>query len=453
MKQKLKLSHYLITTAIDEVVIVYSTRTSKTLILKSESLVVLETGNFEMLPPEILNELIAIEVLVPHDEDELVEIIKQNKDAIENDSLLYQVIQPSANCQLGCGYCGQVHTKNQLEKENHDFLVNRLDYKLSINKKLKKLHIGWFGGEPLMGLQSIRDLSVKFQSLSMKHNVVYSAKMVTNGLALKKELFLELVTKYNISSFEVTLDGTAEFHDNRRFVKSAKGKSFDLIMNNLIDIFNIENYKELDVEISIRCNVDKTNYEGVTPLIELLRKNNLHDKISNFYVAPIHSWGNEAHLVSLEKEEFADKEIEWLIDLYKNDFSPWIIPQRNKQVCMIVNTNSELIDANGDIFNCTEVSYVPAYKGSEYELGNIKDISKSQEFENMPLSNWNDLILNKDDRFPCPSCKMLPVCGGHCPKSWKEGMVACPTAKFNIEDKLALSYLITQKGIDYLKQN
>lgn len=449
---KLKLSYYTIITAVEDVILVYSTRTAKTLVLKSEFMFLLENENFHMLPADVLHELIEIEVLVPYLEDELAEIIQQNKDSIEDDSTLYQVIQPSANCQLGCGYCGQVHTKNQLEKENYDLLLERLDYKLSKNKKIKSLQIGWFGGEPLMGLQSIRDLSLKFQNLAAKYNVSYSAKMVTNGLALKKNLFLELVTKYNINSFDITLDGIAEFHDTRRFVKSGN-KSFDLILGNLIDIFNIENYKEIGVAISIRCNVDKTNYEGVTPLIELLRKNNFHDKISGFYVAPIHSWGNEAHLVSLEKSEFADREIEWLIDLYKNDFGSGIIPKRNYQVCMIVNPNSELIDASGDIFNCTEISLVPSYEGSEYILGNIKDISNNHEFENKPLLDWNEIILNNKNELPCTTCKMLPVCGGQCPKSWKEGIIACPPSKNNIEDKLALSYLITQKGVDYLKQN
>ncbi|KQW98614.1 radical SAM/SPASM domain-containing protein [Flavobacterium sp. Root420] len=449
---KLKLSHYTIITPIEDVIIVYSTRSNKTLILKREFQEFLDHAEFDKLPAAVLEELINDEIVISFNDDELHEIIKQNNDYIKDDTTLYQIIQPSANCQLGCGYCGQVHTKNQLEIENYELLVNRLDYKLSQNKQLTQLHIGWFGGEPLMGIQSIRELSVKFQKLSSKYNIDYSAKMVTNGLALKKNLFLELVTKYNVKSFEVTLDGIAEYHDKRRFVKSGS-KSFDLIMNNLTDIFGIENFNDLGVQISIRCNVDKTNYESVTPLIELLRAKNFHDKISSFYVAPIHSWGNEAHLVSLEKIEFADKEIGWLIDLYKNDFNPWIMPSRNKQVCIIVNPNSELIDANGDIFNCTEISYVPSYEGSEYVLGNIKNIAHDHEFENKPLLNWNETILKGETELPCPTCKMLPVCGGQCPKSWKEGIVACPPSKFNIEDKLALSYLISEKGIDFLKIN
>lgn len=34
----------------------------------------------------------------------------------------------------------------------------------------------------------------------------------------------------------------------------------------------------------------------------------------------------------------------------------------------------------------------------------------------------------------------MPVCGGGCPKSWKEGIKPCPSTKFNIKDKLLLHY-------------
>ena len=45
---------------------------------------------------------------------------------------------------------------------------------------------------------------------------------------------------------------------------------------------------------------------------------------------------------------------------------------------------------------------------------------------------------------------MLPVCGGGCPKQWTEGRVACPTSKFNIQEKLILSYMHAEKGIKEL---
>ena len=37
--------------------------------------------------------------------------------------------------------------------------------------------------------------------------------------------------------------------------------------------------------------------------------------------------------------------------------------------------------------------------------------------------------------------RMLPTCGGGCPKEWEEGRIPCPTPKFNIEQRMVLSYL------------
>ncbi|WP_211363251.1 SPASM domain-containing protein [Fluviispira multicolorata] len=44
------------------------------------------------------------------------------------------------------------------------------------------------------------------------------------------------------------------------------------------------------------------------------------------------------------------------------------------------------------------------------------------------------------ENFSCNTCTMLPVCGGGCPKSWKENIQACPTPKFNISQRLLLYY-------------
>jgi uncharacterized protein len=34
---------------------------------------------------------------------------------------------------------------------------------------------------------------------------------------------------------------------------------------------------------------------------------------------------------------------------------------------------------------------------------------------------------------------MLPVCGGSCPKLWREGYVPCPSFKYNWEDRLDIA--------------
>ncbi|PRB86349.1 radical SAM/SPASM domain-containing protein [Chryseobacterium culicis] len=444
-----KLSHYTVSTQVSEdKYTIFSTRSCKVLLLQKENFDFLIEGDFDKIDADIKNQLITALILVPSFEDELMEIVEENKMMISSNDVLYQVIQPSSNCQLGCDYCGQQHTKNDLQAKDYEKLIERLKHKLSL-KDYKALFIGWFGGEPLMSLHTLRKVSEKLKEITSDLGIDYGAKMTTNGLALKKNIFLELVNQHHVGAIEITLDGTAEFHDKRRFVKSGEN-SFDLIFKNLVDIFSIENYKELGVKISIRCNVDKSNYQSVVPLLQLMSEHGFQDKISHFYVAPIHSWGNEAHLVSLEKEVFSEKEVEWIIEQYRYGFSPSILPQRNHEVCMITNPDAELIDAYGNIYNCTEVSYVPSYEETAHKLGNIKDIEVNQKFSTLHLQDWNDIVLTNQEGYPCYTCKMFPVCGGGCPKSWEEGIVACPANKFNIQDKLAINYIIQEKGTEYL---
>jgi uncharacterized protein len=178
---------------------------------------------------------------------------------------------------------------------------------------------------------------------------------------------------------------------------------------------------------------------------------NLHKKIAYFYPIGVYSWGNDAHQKSLTKEEFAEKEIGWLIEMLSKGFPPpSLTPLRKKSVCFAVSKTAELYDANGNIYDCSEVSYVPAYENTSYMLGNIKD-NVALDVKRSHLNDWNDDILT--DKFPCHTCKMLPVCGGACPKSWHEDMRACPSAKFNIKDKLLIGYIMSQKSKEesYLK--
>jgi uncharacterized protein len=289
----------------------------------------------------------------------------------------------------------------------------------------------------------MRELTALFIEFAKENGMAYSSKIVTNGLSLKESVFRELVKELYVDSIEITLDGTSIYHDQRRYTKE-KVKTFDIIFNNLLAIVNSEYYDKQKTRLTIRCNVDERNYEGVLPLIELLDEHKLQEKITYFYPIGVYSWGNDAHKKSLTKEQFAEMEIDWYIEMIKRNFPVNLLPGRVKKVCLAVSPSSEMIDAYGNIFNCTEVSYVSIYEKSLYVLGNYNN-SMGEIKTERPLTNWNDLLLQNN--FPCHTCKMLPVCGGACPKSWHEDMRACPPSKFNIKEKLALSYLISQKKI------
>jgi uncharacterized protein len=447
--KKVKLSHYVIVTDplkdANSKRILYSTRSGKTLMVPEICYEYLLEGRFDEIPKPVVDKLIETQALVSADEDELLSIVTDNKNSIDNESNegLYVVIQPSASCQLGCYYCGQQHTKDYIAPDLYEKIAARVRQKAS-EGNYKLLNIAWFGAEPLMGLQQIRALTKSFKQIAHDFNLTYEAKMVTNGLSLKESIFEEIATTLSVKKIEVTLDGTAEYHDTHRYTKEG-GKSFDLIFQNLQKILSRADFSDLGCAISIRCNVDEKNYEGVSKLIHLLSESGLHKKIAYFYPIGVYAWGNEAHKKSLTKEEFAQHEIAWLVEMIKMGFTPGLKPSRTKQVCMSVSKNAEMYDAFGNISNCTEVSYVPQYTDSDYFVGNIKDDPATFKPRNF-ITDWNDTLLT--DKFPCHSCKMLPVCGGACPKSWHEDMRACPNPKFNIKDRLALMHLLATTNID-----
>ncbi|RYC66946.1 radical SAM/SPASM domain-containing protein [Spirosoma sordidisoli] len=418
--------------------VLFCTRTAQALVVSKKIRELLENNEVASIDDSMLQQLLNVKAIVHYSENELVNIVDENKEAIDSSNELYEVIQPSAMCQLGCDYCGQTHVKHNINSDLYSGLIRRIRHKLSLGQeKYKSLNIGWFGGEPLMALSQIRQLTKELKNLANEFGINYGAKLVTNGLSLKENIFLELAQELSIKHIEVTLDGTETFHDSRRHTKEG-GKSFRHIFNNLMKIFNRADYADSGCRISIRCNVDRRNWEDVSNLISFLSENGLNEKIAYFYLAGVYSWGgNDAHKQSLTKEEFAQKEIDWLIEMFEAGFQPSILPNRNKKVCLAVSPVSEMYDAYGNIFNCTEVSYTSHYENTEYVLGNLgKDPLRISQTR--PLTNWNDTLLT--DQFPCHTCKMLPVCGGGCPKSWHEDMRACPTTKFNIKDKLALAY-------------
>lgn len=444
---KYKLSGYLVFSQpiiTNKYVLVYSTVSTTMILIQLDLYHILMTNVFDEIDNDLLENLVKNKILVSEDFNELDAIIKENKNAIQNENLLYQVISPSANCQLGCGYCGQVHTKNGLDENLNKKIVERIAKNLKA-KDYKELGISWFGAEPLMGLLNIKKLSKELMELASTNKCSYSAKMITNGLSLKKDIFFDLVENYKVKDFEITLDGTAENHDLRRHTK-LKEKTFGLIFKNLKDIVSDPKFDQLKCFIRIRCNVDGSNYKSAFDLIELLDNEKILNKIS-FYTAPVHSWGNDAHLSSLSQRDYSKFQIEEYLMLMKKNHSIGILPgKKTNIVCTSLHENAEVFDADGNVYNCTEISQVEVYKEVEaYKIGKLNNESYSNS--ERPFSSWNDDILNGE--VPCTTCRILPICGGACPKLWKEGISPCPPIKYNIEDRLLLEF--SKRKNEYLQ--
>ncbi|MGJ3236594.1 radical SAM protein [Marivirga sp.] len=449
--EKLKLSNYIVNRKVDSnKIIVFSTRSCKSLILNMELFQLLESRHLSGIDNSLLNDLIYKKILVEESENELGKIISENKDHVKNkeghNGYLYEVLQPSAMCQLGCYYCGQKHRKESVNDDVVDQIINRI-YKKYQSHSYKGIYLAWFGAEPLMAFNQMKIIYDRLKNLVDDPTVPIQSKIVTNGLSLKPKIYKELVNKLNVIHIEVTIDGTEEYHDSHRYLKSGN-PSFKIIYQNILDIIKSEYWSPRRCKLTIRCNVDEKNYEGVVPLIYKLAQDQIQDKITTLYFVNVFSWAqNEAHKNALTKEMFALKEIEWNLLKHKLGYqNSFILPERKLNTCIATTEDSEMYDVDGNVFNCTEVSYTDVYKNSKYDLGSIinpRNIPK-------PHNDWWDEVENTK-KYPCHTCKLLPVCGGSCPKRWTEGEIACPPSKYNLDKKLEIIYKLGNQNLDIIE--
>ncbi len=412
-------------------VVVFATRTGTVFRVPRPLWEDMSHGDFSALPAESLAELRQSEILVPADEDELRTVLAKNRRAIEENTHLNYVIQPTSHCQLGCGYCGQQHSRGQLDDDNESAIIADVARRLR-SSSFAELNLCWFGAEPLAGLRNMRSLTPRLKQVAEDAGCEYRASIITNGLAMSRKIGAELVNELHVVSITVSLDGTAQYHDARRHTKAGR-PTFDKILANLAQL--VETIGERPVEIKLRCNVDRENAPGVIPLLRQLHGLGIHRKI-RFYVAPIHAWGNDAHLRSLDPAEFGKMEIAWFCEMARLGFDVSLIPTVQRIVCLAVQPQGTVVDARGTMYNCTEVSYVPAYGDPNvYAIGKVAEGEAGTT--RARLADFNDHV--EAGLYDCSSCRMLPVCGGACPKEWAEGHKPCPSAKQNMADRLLLA--------------
>ena len=418
--------------------IIFSTRSVTSIIVDDADHHYLMNADYGNIEASLWSTLKEKEFVVPEEQDEFEHIIRINQEVKEAGNFLSVTIQPSANCQLGCHYCGQTHTKDYASDEVIDKYLDRLEYLLSL-KPYDGISITWYGGEPLTGYSAIRKASGRLIAMCEQRGLSYTSNMITNGLGLKPLIFKELVEKCKVTGYQITLDGIAESHNKRRLTKSGEG-TFDLILKNIVDVSGTEIYREHNCHISIRVNIDQTNYESVDPLIEMIHMCDLQEKVSMYFAPIVDFGGNDAGKAGLKKDFFAQKEIDWLLKCYEYDIPVNAMPDRSYAVCMAEKKDSEVYDAFGNIYACWEFPYSD-YAEGESLIGNLFSPKETYN-ENATLRDWNDVL--RSGTTWCKTCTHLPICGGACPKSWYEGTPACPAFKFNYQEKLILDYFMTK---------
>lgn len=405
--------------------LVYSARRATLFAVDARTGQALEQGDLDSIEAQQLARLAALEAVVPVEEDELSQVLARMRTASDDPSRRSFTIMPTSYCNMACSYCGQEHFKSSARMQR---LAHRVEAVIA-DPVTEQVHVSWFGGEPMLALGVIRELSKRFIAAANANGTGYSASMPTNGSLLTERTLRVLREDCALDDLEVTIDGPPEVHDRRRLKRNGSG-SFHQIVTVLRDSL------PPGINLTIRVNIDSDNEDSVADLLHELARVPL--KPSSLALMPVHSWGNDVSDVELGVKRFAEREAEWLRLAASLGFGVGAIPNALKRTtCAATTRYAEIVDPAERVYSCSEHPLVPGVRDSGV-IATAADLMASTGKRPAGIfDDWYDSVEAHD--VQCGGCPILPVCGGSCPKLWREGHIPCPSIKFNFQDRLELA--------------
>ncbi|MBE6653695.1 MAG: thioether cross-link-forming SCIFF peptide maturase [Ruminococcaceae bacterium] len=132
-------------------------------------------------------------------------------------------------CNLNCSYCFASQGKYHGERAVMSFEVGKqaLDFLIANSGSRRNLEVDFFGGEPLVNFQVVKDLVAYARSIEKQHGKNFRFTLTTNGLLIDDDV-IEFANR-ECHNVVLSLDGRKEIHDRFRVDYAGNG-SWDRIV-------------------------------------------------------------------------------------------------------------------------------------------------------------------------------------------------------------------------------
>ncbi len=383
-----RLMKYLLRVEVEDGVLLHNVVTRQLILLTKEEAESL--SNLPANPTELMQELIADHFLVPEDFDEYRSVNQLRKiyqSRSTGNAINHYVILPTTFCNAHCFYCYESDYPHvQMTAETADKLINYIDE----HRRDKKVKLSWFGGEPLVGMARIDQISRGLRD----RNVEYTSSMISNAYLFDETVVRKSVELWHLQDVQITLDGTEEVYNRVKAYVSARENPFLRVLHN-IDLLSAN-----EVHVNIRLNIDFYNKDDIRQLIEQLGKRYSGNKHISVYLNmlysdqgfdPVHHSTDDV----LELRDIIDGHTQRLKEL-KLGSDRISIPSLQIRQCMADDPYAIEIQPDGSFCRCEHETITDAY-------GNLdKGILDSQK-----LLQWQEIIQRSPD---CPDCWLYPAC-------------------------------------------
>lgn len=157
--------------------------------------------------------------------EDYIDEVKQRKTVVK--ALCLHIAH---DCNLACRYCfaeeGEYHGRRALM--SYEVGKKALDFLIANSGKRRNLEVDFFGGEPLMNWEVVKQLVEYGRSQEEAHGKHFRFTITTNGVLLNDEI-MDFCNK-EMSNVVMSLDGRKEVNDLMRPTRNGHGSSYDIIV-------------------------------------------------------------------------------------------------------------------------------------------------------------------------------------------------------------------------------
>ena len=191
-----------------------------------------------------------------------------SKDIYENLAVSYKnnskvvkalCLHVAHTCNLNCSYCFASQGKYQGDRALMSFEVGKqaFDFLIANSGTRRNLEVDFFGGEPLMNWEVVKQLVAYARSVEKQHNKNFRFTLTTNGMLIDDEV-IDFLNK-EMSNVVLSLDGRPEVNDHFRRDYAGKG-SYETIVPKFQRLVTARGGKDYYVRGTFtHNNVDFTN--------------------------------------------------------------------------------------------------------------------------------------------------------------------------------------------------
>lgn len=324
-----------------------------------------------------------------------------SKEDIEEDYGLSSVMLVlTRDCNLSCKYCYErVQNSKADVAMTKNTAFSAIDFTFN-NAKSQTITIAFFGGEPLLCFDLIKDVVEYSNVLANKYHKKVKYAMTTNATLVTDKLasFFES----NNFMLTVSLDGSKEQHDKYRQYMDASGSYNDT----LAGIERLKNVKDMIIRGTM-SDVDYSFFEAINSVLNRTQRRFFISESNAIFVPEnveiiVNNYNMAVEMFekSLHDRNYDECILNYTIYSKLRRFAVYYTQRR----CCNAMTNSIVFDHNGDMYPCHRF-----IGNSKFCIGNVCSVTDMKDVWRM---FEKDLKINYD--VTCKGCWLRNICAGGC---------------------------------------